>query len=144
MQRREKVELAGIVIASCAAAPFMPAAIPAGELSLLCAAVLLGQGLARDLWLKYGAGEGETCAIDLSAGRPIAICAESALGISAVAAGGLLLAAGAGGILHLSPWRWGALFLCLGLSAFALKDLIIDLRARRLRVEKNHRRVVLR
>ena len=141
MLLRGKVELALIPVAAVAvllSAPLLPAALPLGTLALLAAALLLGQGLLRDLWLKYGA-DGAIA----PAGNSRSFCVESGLGLLGIAAGGLLLAAGLGGTFALPPWRWAALVAATGSIGFALKDLVIDLRARRFRIEKDHRSVVL-
>jgi len=135
---REKVELVLVGAAAVAVfsgAGFLPQSLPAGTLALTAAGLLLGQGLARDLWLKYVAREGQAC--DLRHG--VAFCAESAIGLGGIAVGALLLAGAAGGTIALTPLRWAALVLGVGLLGFALKDVVFDLRARRLRIAKNHR-----
>jgi hypothetical protein len=137
------VELAAIVMASAAAAAgavLLPESLGAGELALTAASLLLGQGLLRDLWLKYGAQAGHSCA-PVPGGK--AVCAESGLGIAVVIAGTALLLSGAGGAVQLSPARWAGLFLGAGALGFALRNVVVDLRARRIRVEKDHRSIVL-
>ena len=103
----------------------MPEALPAGSVALVCAVVLLGQGLARDLWLKLVVRIPDTCAVGAQ------ICAESAVGISAIVAGALLLASGVGGIVTLSPWRWAGLLGATLLFGYAIRDVVFDFRRMR-------------
>ena len=139
---REKIELALIGAAgatSWLAFPLLPVSLPAGSFALVAAALLLGQGLVRDLWLKYGAPGVPS----LSSSSRTSVCAESGLGVVGVLAGGALLGAGAGGQLAMTALRWALLVWSVGALGFGLKDVVLDLRARRWRIEKDHRSIVI-
>jgi hypothetical protein len=146
MTTREKVEL-GLIpcagLAAAAARPLLPAALPLGEAILVGAALLLGQGLIRDLYLKYVAHAGQACQVDYSTGKAVSMCMESTLGILAIGVGAALLGSGVRTQLECAGWFWPGFVLVVGLAGFAMKDVVIDLKARRVRLEKDHRNVVL-
>src|SRR4051812_22684929 len=100
MTRREQVELALIPAAAAvtwAAAAQLPDSLATGTLVLTGAVLLLGQGLLRDLHLKYVARVGQSCQVDYSTGRAVSMCMESTLGTLAILVGAGLLFSGAGG-----------------------------------------------
>jgi hypothetical protein len=82
------------------------------------------------------------CALG-SGGASSAFCMESTLGILGILAGGLMLGLGAGGTVGLSRTGWTLGMAALGLAGFAMKDVVVDLRGRRLRLEKDHRSVIV-
>jgi hypothetical protein len=128
------IELALVALASAVTfggARVLPAALPAGTLALVCAALLLGQGLARDLSIKFVAHRDQSCAVGAQ------FCAESALGIGGIIAGALLLASGAGQVVTLTAARWGLLVAMVGLGGFFIKDVVFDVRSRRLRIVRH-------
>ena len=145
MEKREWVELALIPTAaagSIAAASRLPAALPLGEVLLVGAALLLGQGLVRDLYLKFGARTGQSCQLDPQTGRALSVCMESTLGTLGIVIGGALLLSGTGASIACGGAFWPAFIVAIGLGGFLMKDVVIDLRARRLRLEKDHRNVL--
>jgi len=145
---REKLELVAIglaVLGTWIAGPHLPTRLAAGSASLLVASLLLGQGLVRDLYLKFGApgrAPAAACAVG-SGGKSSAFCMESALGILGIATGGLLLGFGAGGTIVLSRLGWALGIGAMGCAGFVLKDVVIDLRTGRLHREKDHRNVIV-
>ena len=145
MEKREWVELALVPMvagAAFAGRAALPAALPLGEVVLAGASLLLGQGLIRDLYLTYGAQAGQSCQLDPQTGRALAVCMESTLGMVAIALGAALLLSGAERPVTCTAAFWPTLVLAIGWGGFLLKDVVIDLRARRLRLEKDHRNVL--
>ena len=73
MRTREKTEL-GLIAVVAALAWFFAAKFPArlsvGYLILAAAVLLLGQGLLRDLWIKFGAGRDHPAASPEHAASP--------------------------------------------------------------------------
>ena len=139
MRKRDVVELASVALAAAALAPLFPSRLAAGTLALIASALLLGQGLLRDLWLKFGAAARASA----PASGTAAFCMESGIGLAGIVAGTALLALGAGGQVSLARTHWALVVLGVGIVGFALKDVVVDLRGRRLRIQKDHRSVVL-
>lgn len=149
MELREKVELALIPLAAVAAFQaaelgLLPASLAFGEVVMAAAAGLLGQGLIRDLHLKYVARHEPEAACALTPGAPrgAAMCMESVIGMALICFGALLLFSGDTRPVALDAGRWGFGVAALGLAGFLLKDVVIDFRTRGLRIEKAHRNVV--
>ena len=115
------------VVAVAAGLGALPAALPIGELVMVAAGLLLAQGLLRDLHKRFVARRCSTQA----AGS--CMCAESPLGITAIAAGVILLLSGVRVAVSM-PWpAWPVLVFCAGLAGLVLKDIVIDWKARRIR-----------
>ncbi len=141
MRTRERVELSLIAVASVgalAAAPLVSLPVAIGTLVLAAAALLLGQGLLRDLSIKLGpqAPAKSSCS-------RAAFCAESGLGIAGIVAGAALLFSGSGGSFSPSRGQLALLFAGICVFGFFIKDVVLDLRTFRLRIEKDHRSVVI-
>ena len=146
MRRRDIVELIGIGAATAIVGVWraeLPSALPVGEIALVASALLLGQGLIRDLYIKYSLRKagGASCSLD-PAKKATCMCMESTLGIFGILAGVVALLGG--GIRHLllfPDWFWPAMVLAVGIVGFLLKSLVIDWKARRIRIETNHENV---
>lgn len=117
----------------------LPAHIDAGSLLLGSSALLLLQGLIRDLWLmakrKQQAGVGDRR-------KALCMCVESTLGVTGVAAGLIILGSALDLPLHVAPWAWGALVLAVLATGFAIKDFVLEWRPFRLRRDKDHVNIV--
>ena len=149
METREKVELAlipsvALLAGAGVVAGLLPSSLSLGELVLVGAAGMLGQGLIRDVHLKYLAKvEPEAaCALTPGAPRGASFCMESTLGVFAIAVGAALLFSGNQTSLPMEGAAWPLGLLGLGVLGFFLKDVVIDFRKRSLRIEKAHRNVV--
>ena len=142
--RRSLPELAVIVLALAGLhvlAPRLPAELPLGQLMLSAAALLLLQGLLRDLYILARGRRGGVDDVRIEAR---CMCVESILGALGIVAGGAVLLAGAGGIVDMPASRWtlaGAAVLVVG---FLIKDLVIDLANPAVRVQRDHLNVVFR
>jgi hypothetical protein len=143
MTAREKGELILIALAACVAYVFrekLPQHWPLGNLVLSASVILLGQGLLRDLWIKYvvrkaphapGTRQAISC-----------MCMESTVGVIGVIAGLLLVAVRASAQISLPPWFWPALVATIGVAGFLIKDLVIDFKAWTIRREPDHQNIV--
>ncbi len=149
MSKVDKIELGLIVFATAVAvavAEMLPRELAVGEVALIASALLLAQGLARDLWLKYG--HKRSCPVPADQVEPsgrapaaTCMCVESSIGIFGVVAGVLALFSGAGSTINLSKFFWPATVLLVGLAGFSMKSLVIDWKSRRIRRESDHRAV---
>lgn len=150
MNKTDKVEIALICLATvlaAAATKILPRQLALGEIALAASALLLGQGLARDLWLKYGRKNvaEPVCVVrkgnDTPTGnrKPAAcMCVESSIGAFGIVAGALALLSGASGTATLPVYFWPVLVPTVGFIGFAMKSLVIDWKARRIRIESDH------
>ena len=142
MRAHEKVELALIAVTAAAVAlarPLLPASLAVGSLVLVASAVLLGQGLLRDLYLKFGPpGRGAAEGV-----KSTAFCMESTIGLLGIVTGGVALALGLGSPVAASGLAWPVGVLAVGTLGFLMKDVVIDLRTGRIRRERDHRNLVV-
>ena len=126
MTTAEKIEL-GLVplgaVAAWLAAPALPTSLPAGNLIMVCAGIILLQSLVRDLTI-LARMRGRESSGPKRAAR--CMCVESALGATGVLAGAVILGAGIGHDVSLNPISWAltvGLVMALG---FAIKDLVFE------------------
>jgi hypothetical protein len=146
MLRRTAVEL-GLVGAAAVVAwavrGMLPRTLPVGELTLYASALLLFQGLVRDLYLKYVAPAPAQCAIgELNKGK--CLCMESTIGIVGIAAGSAtLVTMGMHRQVRLPGWIWPLLVLAIGSVGFLVQEFVIDWKALRLRRGLDHRKLTL-
>lgn len=137
MTRLEKTELASIPLAGIGAwlvAPLLPGRPTPGDLLLTAAALLLLQGLIRDIGLLAVRGR-DTKAANMPAR---CLCVESAVGAGGVAAGLGLLGVGIGAPFALPAWGWGLLVIAVTTTGFALKDYVVGWPPWRFRREPDH------
>ena len=149
MLRREKVELALIVLATLAAwrlASVLPVSVPAGHLILAASVLLLGQGLLRDLWIKFGPKPAAVAEpVPTDAAKPqriVCMCMESSVGVAGVIAGLCILLCGIGRRIEVSPYCWPALVLVVGITGFIIKDFVLDWKNRTVKRVKDHQSVI--
>lgn len=135
LSRLEVLELIACAATASATALFAPPVWDLAWGTLLCysAALLLGQGLIRDIALiirRRAKGESTKPGT-----RITCLCAESSLGLLAIASGILLLLIGAPWRLSLPAWGSGALVAAVLALGFLIKDSVIKWTGRGLRLE---------
>jgi hypothetical protein len=141
MTTREKVELLLICILAAAAwffAPKLPQKLAIGEVVLAASVFLLGQGLLRDLWIKYVVKP----AAPAEPRRIVCMCMESTVGVVGVSAGGAILLCGIRSSVALPGIFWPLLILIVGAVGFAIKDFVIDWKTWKVHREKDHQSVI--
>jgi hypothetical protein len=117
-----------------------PARMSVADLALLGAALLLAQGLTRDVarlvQLRLHPRE--------RGGGPVCMCVESVVGASVILAALTTLACGSSATMTMTmtrlAWTGGALVIML--VGFAVKDAVFDWRARRVRRASDHAKLV--
>lgn len=103
-----------------------------GDLVLAGAVVLLLQGLVRDL-RRVAAARGAA-----SARAVTCVCVESTIGLTAIAAGLALTMGWHAGSVRLSPAAWPIGSGAVLLFGTAVRNLVLDWRALRIRHEPDH------
>lgn len=139
---------ARVELALCLALPmgvflagaWLPGAVSIASLTILCACVLLAQGLVRDVWILTRArdeasGDGEQ---KVSA----SICVESATGSAGVAVGIVLVALQMETAITMSNLAWGGTLFTVLLFGFLMRDVVIRLRPLGFAREPDHVNVV--
>jgi len=141
MTTAEKIEIGIIaVIGFCTwfMAPGLPGRVTGGGLLLSSSALLVAQGLVRDLWLlaQFKAGDSQRTAQ--------CMCAESTLGILGIVFGLGLLFSPIELLVTMSPWLWSAL-VCLSMGiGFAIKDFVLEWWPLRVRRDKDHINIIFK
>ncbi len=117
----------------------LPAHIELGEALLLGAAVLLAQGLVRDLvrWRR-------TRTTGPSPARRITcVCTESSIGATAILAGILVLFGTTPTVVHVPSMAWPIAAAAITVFGFTTRHLVFDWRTRRVRWEPAHDGIVV-
>lgn len=146
MTRADKIELMAVAtatLATLALSPALPRTLAMGEVALTASALLLAQGLVRDLFIKFGRRPaGEACTVGNGvASQSNCMCMESSLGMVGIIAGVVLLLTVVPRNVHLHWSFWPALVAGVGLAGFFMKSIVIDWKSRRLRRVADHRQV---
>lgn len=147
MKRQHLIELgliSGATAGAALAGSRLPFSLPLGEIALIASGLLLGQGLVRDLWVKYSSsrnGNSASCLLAPAGRRATCVCMESTVGVFGIVAGVTLLLSGARQTVELFTGFWPLLVSGTGLLGFLLKNLVIDWKTRRVRVETNHEEI---
>ena len=110
-----------------------------GRLLLVAAAILLFQGLIRDLWLLR---KSKLSAKIDSPVRAQCICAESLIGITGVVVGIGLLGSGIDRPVSVSNGTWSLLVMAILTMGYGIKDYVIELNPLRIRRDKDHLNLV--
>ena len=154
MRTREKIELgliATVAVTTWFFATRLPVKLPAGYLILAASVLLLGQGLLRDLYVKYIAKKDHPAVAAAAAidGQPanapkkiVCMCMESTVGVAGVVGGLAILLCGIGSIVEVPFYFWPALVLCVGVVGFVIKDFVLDWKARSVRRVKDHQSII--
>jgi uncharacterized membrane protein len=144
MSLAEKVELALIVAVAVlfyVLARALPDHVAFGNLLLGASALLLLQGLLRDLWLLAKAKRKPPQNPPRTAS---CMCVESIIGITGVFAGLILLACEIDMLIPMEQWSW-SLFASLALGAgFFMKDYVVEFSPWRIRRDKDHVNIIVR
>ena len=142
MTNAERIELAMIpVLIGLIAllADQLPPAVGLGNLFLTTSALLLFQGLLRDLWLLAKAKR----APKSEAIKKIrCMCVESTVGMSGVVVGVVLLGAGLDWSVAMANWNWCLLVALTMIIGFAMKDYVVEWMPFRLRKDPDHMNIV--
>ncbi|MGF1572976.1 MAG: hypothetical protein ACFCU1_07875 [Sumerlaeia bacterium] len=148
---RDQVEITIILAVVVILLPlgyFLPKGLPLGEVILYSAALLLFQGLVRDLAVKvYPPKSCEVVQIpqtDQHGNRSTiktCMCAESTIGIVGVVSGVLLLFSGWKLVLQFPWYSWPLGGAAVLLGGFFLKSIVIDWKNKRLMRVQDHRTI---
>lgn len=134
----EIVGIGSVVAVTALARHSLPARIEVGEAVLGMAALLLVQGLVRDLVRLRGA----RAAAKSGAPRITCVCAESTIGATAILAGVLIVFAMTPVSLRVPSFAWPIGVGLVMVFGFSTRHLVLDWRERRLRWEPNHGGIV--
>ena len=118
----------------------LPSRVEVGDGALGVAALLLAQGLVRDV-VKLRAAR--VAARGGQGPRITCVCAESTLGVAGILAGAWLAFALSPVVVRVPPLAWPALAAFVTSFGFVTRHLVFDWRAGRLRWEADHDGVVV-
>lgn len=144
MSVAEKVELgliAAVAISFGAATVVLPERTTAGNLLLGASALILLQSLLRDLWLLAKARR-EPPPNSPRTGQ--CMCVESAVGITGVVAGLVLVMSGIGTTVPMGRWSWFAFAVVSLAAGFLMKDYVMEFKPWRIRRDKDHVNIIVR
>jgi hypothetical protein len=120
------------ILVVAALAPELPRSLAVGDLVLAGAVVLLLQGLVRDLW-RTATARKEASTREISC-----VCVESTVGLTAIVAGLLLTLAWRAGSVRLPLAALPMGFAAVLIFGTAVRNIVFDWRALRLRREADH------
>jgi hypothetical protein len=138
----EKIELAVIPILGAGfwlMAPLLPERVGVGKLLLWTSALLLLQGLVRDLWLLARQKQ------NLEQGllkKARCMCVESTLGATGIVAGIIILGSGVDHLVTMNGSSWGLLVMLVVATGLLIKDFVVEWSPLRFRRDKNHINIV--
>jgi hypothetical protein len=142
MTKAEKIELVLIPFLGAGfwlMAPLLPVRVGVGKLLLWTSALLLLQGLVRDIWLlakhKYNVEPGP-----LKKAR--CMCLESTLGATGIVAGTIILGSGIDRYVTVNAWTWGLLVMLVMTTGLLIKDFVVEWGPLRFRRDKDHMNIV--
>ena len=142
MRASEKCEvlLIGIFVLLMASyfALLLPVNIKLGSLLLYCSALLLLQGLIRDLYHYFPQNPLDGSSVKYAQ----CICLESSIGVIGLLAGFIVTFSSIDFQLSLSPQVWTLLLSVVLIIGFLLKDWVFHWQPIGLRREKNHMNVI--
>jgi len=138
----EKVELTLIPVFG-AIFWLLPIGLPekpgSGRLLLVAAAILLFQGLIRDIWLLR---KSKLSAKTDPPVRAQCICAESLIGITGVVVGISMLASDIDLPVSISNDTWSLLVMTILTMGYGIKDYVVELNPLRIRRDKDHMNII--
>ena len=139
-------ELGGLCWISAA---WLPPSVAVGRLLMWAAALLLAQGLLRDLWLLSRADQQrrrEDESTDADAGNSVArcLCLESTLGILTILLGILLSGSTLDISLAMTASSWSGLVVATLSLGFLLRDWVIEGKPWRIRQERGHANLIVK
>ena len=142
MTRAEITELTLIPLVAAGYANFtspQTACTPVGSILISCALLLLVQSLVRDLYLLVRMRRTPQATTRTSAR---CLCLESAVGLSGVVAGALLLGAAVPYGFVMDGWAWGAVSFATLLLGYRIKDYVFEWNPWRIRRDKDHHQII--
>lgn len=144
MTGAEKIEL-GLIGATGAGlfvlAPVLSSEMEIGDLVLYASALLLLQGLLRDVWLLIKARNGAPAAAQRAAR---CTCAESTVGVAGLAIGAALVGFGWSKPVTMDAWLWGIPAVLVLMTGFLIKDYVLESRPWRIRRDSDHVNILVR
>jgi hypothetical protein len=142
MTRNEQVELALIPVTGASfwlLAALLPEHLSLGQLLLQLSALLLLQGLIRDIFLLL-----KSRSAPPSAPSPAqrCICLESTVGITGILLAASLLTWGSTQQVGMQPWQWSLAVMLLLSGGLAIKDYVLETNPWRIRRDKDHLNII--
>ena len=141
MKKSDLLELFAVAVVTggvAAARGLLPTRIELGNVVLGAAALLLFQGLIRDL-VRVRAARRAAAA---STRTVTCMCAESTIGVTVILVGLVLVFATSPVVLRLPRYGWPGGVAAVMLFGFAIRNLVLDWRERRFRFESDHAVIV--
>lgn len=142
MTTLEKFELT-LISLSCIIAWFiairLPKELPLGHLILIASALLLFQGLIRDLFLLSQKKQMQQKEQYRSMR---CMCLESSVGTTGILLGASMLGLGVSQPIIMGRWGWSVLALLVLATGFLIKDFIVKSRPWRIIRDKNHMNII--
>jgi hypothetical protein len=142
MTRAEKTELVIIPLVGITVFLFgerLPLLIGVGSMLITASALLLLQGLLRDLWLL---SKSKTVQQSGEQQKAFCICLESTVGSTGIVAGFIILGSNLNMPVLISPLLWGFLAGAVLTTGFIIKAFIVELRPFRIRRAKDHLNII--
>jgi len=142
MGKPEALELGLILLAAMATwfgQAILPEQVPLGRLLLVGSALLLLQGLIRDLSIlarKAFSGSGNQSA------SAQCMCIESAVGAVGIIVGAGLVAAGVGTLVTMTALSWLGLVASVLIVGLVIKDYVFEWAPWRIRRDKDHMNLI--
>jgi hypothetical protein len=138
--------VAAVSIGVAAFAAHLPRRVALGDLLLAGAALLLVQGLVRDVARLVATARDQSSSHREPGARRSArcTCVESGIGVFAIVAGAVLVFAGSSMRFAMPAFAWPALTGGVTLIGWLVRDVVFDLRVRRFRLERDHASLDLR
>ncbi len=119
--------------------PMLPTSMLVARLILYGAALLLLQGLVRDLWLLFQSRGNE--AKETKKAMQL-MCLESTIGGLGILIGAGLSIIGFAREVEMFAWTWLILVVVVLVLGFLIKDLVIEWAPWRIRRDKNHMNII--
>ena len=144
MTKPEKTELLLITLASLSClflGRLLPEQPGLDRLLLATSALLLFQGLLRDLWVLY---QQKNKSSDCHLREENCFCVESTVGITGIIAGLVLLGIGIDFSIPMNSWKWGLLVFITMMIGFLIRDLVLEWKPLRIRKDTDHASIIVK
>lgn len=147
LDRAEVIEImliAALVLGYWGFGEFLPGQLTLGNILLDLSALLLLQGLVRDLWLLSVARRIQAVHATTPQQPMRCMCVESTVGATGVALGLILLGTGFSDTpITLGTTGWTALILLVLVSGFIIKDWVFEFSPFTIRRDKHHMNIIV-
>ena len=117
----------------------LPQSVGIGSLFLASFALLLLQGLLRDIWLL---SQRATAQQTSQRQELFCMCVESTVGVTGVVTGLIIAGSAINWPVPMNDWLWGLLATAILTVGFVVKDLIFEFRPFRVRRDKDHLNII--